>query len=245
VYTVTYKKPIIRRVLREGNRAGTLGSSNERVYSELREAIVTGQLEPGTRVVEVDVARRYDVSRTPVREALKRLLAERLLERHPRVGLIVRDAEEPELDEVFALREVLDGLASRLAANRISDEELIKLALIHGRFGEAVAAERAEQCAAINIAFHDAIYAAAANRVLTAISRDLRDFVRQFSAGAAYFSDSQRMADVVHEHAAILAALQARNPADAEAAARYHIRTSRGKMPRRPAPASSGAPPSA
>src|SRR5262245_902855 len=104
--------------------------SSERVYRALRDRIVEGTLPPGTRLTEMDLAQQFDSSRTPVREALKRLSAEGLVSTDPARGLIVRDLDAAEAEEIFVIREVIDGLAGRLAAPRVSDDDLTKLRVL-------------------------------------------------------------------------------------------------------------------
>jgi DNA-binding GntR family transcriptional regulator len=203
--------------------------SSERVYRDLKDAILANELPPNTRLVEVQVANELGVSRTPVREALKRLLAEGFVARDPLGGLIVRDAAPGEVDEAYPVREVLDGLASRLAARRITPEELIKLRVIHKRMCDAVEQGNLGQVVTINIAFHEAIYEIAGNRRLVALGRELREFVRRFSE-AAYIASPERMSEVVKEHEAVLATLEGSDPDAAEAAARQHLRAARAHM---------------
>ena len=200
-------------------------SSSERVYRELRERIASGTLAPGTRLVEMQVASDLGVSRTPVREALKRLLAEGFVSRAEFGGLIAYTPAPGEVDEAYPLREVLDGLAARLAAYRLSPEEQIKLEVIHKAFAEAVRKKRMDDAMTANIAFHDAIYEASRNRRLIGMAQELSEFVRRFST-AAYASSAERAREIVHEHAAILEALENQDPDAAEAAARLHMRQS-------------------
>jgi DNA-binding GntR family transcriptional regulator len=203
-------------------RTGNI-SSSERVYREIREAIVAGRLAPGDRVVELQVAGQLGVSRTPVREALKRLLAENFVSRDPVGGLVVHSPSPGEVEEAFPVREVLDGLASRLAAYRLSSEEQIKLRVIHEAFCEAVEANRTDDVVMANIAFHEALYEASGNRRLKLMGLELRDFVQRFS-GQAYATSSARAREVVREHEAILEAVVSHDPDGAEAAARRHLR---------------------
>jgi DNA-binding GntR family transcriptional regulator len=203
-------------------RGGNI-SSSERVYRAIREAIVAGRMAPGDRVVELQVAGQLGVSRTPVREALKRLLAENFVSRDPVGALVVHAPSPGEIEEAFPVREVLDGLASRLAAYRLSNEEQIKLRVIHEAFCEAVEANLTEDVVTANIAFHEALYEASGNRRLQVMGRDLRDFVQRFSS-EAYAASHARAQEVVREHEAILDAVVSHDPDRAEMAARKHLR---------------------
>jgi DNA-binding GntR family transcriptional regulator len=196
--------------------------SSERVYRELKKQILSGDFAPGTRLVEVQVAEQLGVSRTPVREALKRLLAEEYVSRDLLGGLVVHAVTQNEVEEAYFIRGGLDGLAAHLAAYRISPDELTKLRVIHKTMADAIKAGRTEEAVAANIAFHDAIYDIAGNRRLTDMARGLRDFVRRFSA-EAFVAVQDRTTEVLNEHAEILTALEANDPEAAEAAARRHL----------------------
>ena len=188
-------------------------------------------LAPNTRLVEVQVASELGVSRTPVREALKRLLAEGFVSRDPLGGLVVHAASPGDVDEAYPVREVLDGLAARLAAQRITPEDLIKLRLIHETMVEALQDSRRDDAVTTNIAFHDAIYEITGNRRLIALGRELREFVRRFSA-EAYVGSPERALEVIKEHENILSAIERNEPDEAEEAARRHLRAARAHMAR-------------
>jgi DNA-binding GntR family transcriptional regulator len=222
------------RSSRSGTRAGWPRDgvpSSERVYMQLRKAILMNELPPNTRLVEVQVAGELGVSRTPVREALKRLLAEGFVSRDPLGGLVVHAASPGDVDEAYPVREVLDGMAARLAAQRITPEDLIKLKVIHETMMAAMREDREEKAVLTNIAFHEAIYEISGNRRLLGLGRDLTEFVRRFSS-EAYYDSPERRVEVVAEHAAILEAIEANDPDGAEDAARRHLRAARAHMAR-------------
>src|SRR5262245_40721167 len=103
------------------------GSSAEVVYRTLRERIIEGLLPPGSWLVEAELAAQFRVSRTPVREALRRLIAERLAAHDAFRGTIVRLVDPREATEISEMREVHEGLAARLAASRATEEQLNEL----------------------------------------------------------------------------------------------------------------------
>jgi DNA-binding GntR family transcriptional regulator len=188
----------------------------------MKEAIISGELAPGARLVEVQVAEQLGVSRTPVREALKRLLSEEYVSRDRLGGLVVHPVTQHEVEEAYFIRGGMDGLAAHLAAYRISPDELNRVRVIHKTMGDAVREGRTEEAAAANIAFHDAIYDIAGNRRLKDMACGLRDFVRRFST-EAFVALPDRPKQVLKEHGDILAALEANDPEAAEAAARRHL----------------------
>jgi DNA-binding GntR family transcriptional regulator len=209
---------------RGGRSSGTWSDglpSSERVYQQLRQMILSGEMPPGTRLVEIHLGEQFGVSRTPVREALKRLTAEKLVCGDPVRGLVVHAPQPYEVSQVYLVREALESLAGRLAAQRITDDELRQLRVILQSMRDAVAKERTDLVVSANIAFHDVIYRAAGNDTLFRLAKDLSDFVRRFSAEA--FANPDRASVVVQEHERILVALEAHDPDGAAAAASAHL----------------------
>jgi len=195
------------------------------VYRALRDQILTGALVPLTRLVELQVAQQFAVSRTPVREALKRLIAEGLVVGDSLRGMVVRDVDPAEVEDIYIIREVLDGLAARLAASRASESDLTRLHLLMELMDESAAAQRWEAVVQINIKFHEVLYTAAGNERLTLIGRSLQDAVRRYSPRA--LSDPDRVAAVLKEHAEIVRAIEARQLEAAEVSARSHLAAAR------------------
>lgn len=222
--------PIVTRQRATGPASSTNGpaeglSSSELVYRKLREDIISGRLAPGTRLVELNIAADFGVSRTPVREALKRLTAEKLVLSDPSRGVIVHAPDASEIEDVFVVREALDALAARLAAHRITPSELARLRVIVDAMREAIRSGRREQVVVANQRFHDVIYAAAGNDMLARVASDLRDFVRRFTT--LPFASPDRVEHVLAEHEAILEALAAHDPEAAETASRRHLEAAR------------------
>ena len=199
--------------------------SSERVYQALKHRILAGMLEPGSRLVELQLATEFAVSRTPVREALKRLTAEGLITVDPVRGIVVSDVDARELEEIFVVREVLDGLAARLAAGRVSSTDLTKLHLLMDMMRDAVRTGQWEGMVQANIKFHDVLHQAAGNERLRHLTRNLLDFVRRFSNEA--FASQERSAAVLAEHEEIIKAMEARDPDLAETVARRHVESAR------------------
>jgi DNA-binding GntR family transcriptional regulator len=199
--------------------------SSELVYRRLKDQIITGDLAPGSRLIELSIAADFGVSRTPVREALKRLAAENLVLADPARGMIVHAPDAGEIEDVFVVREALDGLAARLAAHRITPSELSRLRLIVDTMRQAIQSDRREQIVVANQRFHDVIYSAAGNAMLARVASDLRDFVRRFST--LPFASPDRVVHVLAEHEAILDALEAHDPEAAQAASNGHLEAAR------------------
>ncbi len=199
--------------------------SSEFVYRSLKEQIISGALAPDVRLIELAIAAEFSVSRTPVREALKRLAVENLVLADPARGMVVHAPDAREIEDVFIVREALDALAARLAAYRITPSELGRLRVVVDSMEEAIAGGRREQVVVANTHFHDVIYAAAGNEMLERLGRDLREFVRRFTT--LPFASPERVNHVLAEHRAIVAALEAHDPEAAEAASRSHLAAAR------------------
>ena len=221
--------PLLPRARARAIEADGLPSS-ERAYRGMREQILAGILPPGTRLVELQLAAQFNVSRTPVREALKRLTAEGLVATNPLSGLVVREVNGNEVEDIYAIREALDGLAARLAAERATDADLARLRLLMELMGESARTEHWQSLVQLNIKFHEVLYAAARNERLAAIGRSLQDGIQRFSS--MVFSDVERVAAVLLEHEQVVRALESHDPEAAEVAARRHLSAARRNLSR-------------
>lgn len=196
-----------------------LVSRAEYMYHTIRELIREGELHPGQRIIEVDIASRFGVSRTPVRDALQRLISEGLVSVGARRGLVVTELEPQQILELYALREVLEGFAARLAARHSSDSEIQTLRQLVRR---EAAQEDPADLALTNRLFHQAIYSAARNRYLLASLNGLRDSLALLRSTT--FSAPGRPATALEEHTRIVDAIERRDGTAAEELARGHIR---------------------
>lgn len=195
-------------------------SRGEYVYRALCDAIQTGQIKQGTRVREEDIAKLLGVSRTPVREALFRLQTRGLLDMAPGRGLVVVEITRQKLVELYAMRELLEGGAARMAAQHASPSEVETLQYLLGEFQKA--GDNAPRLAAINRQFHAAIYDATHNRHMLTALADLTDALALLQNTT--FSVPTRPKLGLKEHRAIVNAIAQKNPDQAEQAARDHIR---------------------
>ncbi|HLT59280.1 MAG: GntR family transcriptional regulator [Limnochordales bacterium] len=191
------------------------------VYEMVREWIAAGQLRPGERLSEEDLARRAGVSRTPVREALKRLEAEGFVQVIPYRGVVVAEPSADEVADLCVVRDALEALAARLAAQSATDLELAALEEINDEFEAAVARGDMQAMVDANLAFHEAIWRASRNRFLTQQLRQLRDRILSRQSTTLTIADRRQAA--VHEHRLILQALKDRDPDRAAAAACRHF----------------------
>jgi len=206
-------------------RVGRLGS-RVRVLDALREAVILGQLEPGTPLSELALAERYGVSRTPIREALKQLQIEGLVEIVPRVGTFVRRPSRREVVELFELKEVLEGMGARLLAGRGRVRELD---LLEENLDESVAAAEsgdATRYAQLVHEFHQLIMIGADSSRLLAHYQTLMNQLAYHRLVVASLGRSGRLSASVSEHAAVLGHIRDKDGFGAEFAMRDHVRAS-------------------
>ncbi|MFO1086902.1 MAG: GntR family transcriptional regulator [Reyranellaceae bacterium] len=203
----------------EDGRPAARGRSDW-AYERLHEAIREGALEPGRRIMETEVSAWLRISRTPVREALHRLLGEGLLEHAANGGLQVTLYDLRAIGEFYATRERLEGAAAALAAEHADSTEQRILSAMLDAMRALPADPRAH--ARENQAFHEQIYRAAHNRFLLKSLRALLNFVPLL--GRTTYHAPDRTAEAEREHTEIVEAILARDPRRAEEAARAHIR---------------------
>lgn len=203
-------------------------TSAERVYVHIKDAILNGRFDGGTRLPEDMIASEIGVSRTPVRDALRRLQSEGLIEIAPNFGARVASWTEAELGEITQMRVMLEGFACTLAASKITANQLTLLSSYCDEMAEAAkggANADLDQISRTNLGFHRVIAEAADNSRLTAAVEPLWHFpvvIRKF----ALFSPS-RIERSVNHHYEILAALREGDAEWAGAVMRAHIHSAR------------------
>lgn len=195
-------------------------SRGEAAYLQLKEAIQSGSLAPGTRVREVEIAERFGISRTPAREAIHRLESKGLISIVPHQGAVIASLDHQQTMELYDLREILEGSAAAFAARHASAAEIEELAELVA--SEPPLADDPDRLAELNRVFHAALYGAAHNRFLERALLGLRDSMALL--GGTSLRVAGRYDSAHAEHEAIIEALNARDEARAESAARTHIR---------------------
>ncbi len=193
----------------------------QQVADQLRAMIQTGELEAGEWVDEVRLTNDLGISRTPLREALKVLVAEGLLRLEPRRGCFVNQLSARDLDEIFPLMAMLEGRCAYEAACKVTDEDLARLEPLHQRLREHALQGDIDQYYVSNALIHEAVQALADNRWLS----DLIDNLRKLLSLSRHKSLAWpgRVHESCAEHLAIFAALKARDPDGAEALTRKHL----------------------
>jgi DNA-binding GntR family transcriptional regulator len=203
----------------------------DRIVERLERAIMNGDLAPGSKLSEQALAKRFGVSRGPLREAIRRLEGRKLIERKAHIGARVAALSEKKLMDIFSVREALEGLACRLAAERITDEEIADLKRLveeHGHHSDVQAGSSYYQ-EPERRDFHFHIVRASRNDWLfDLLCGDLYDLLRVYRYQSSTAPGRARHA--YEEHRAIVSALAARDADAAEALMRDHIRKGRAKL---------------
>lgn len=195
--------------------------SSDAVYATLREAILSGILPPGTRLAEESLAARFEVSRTPVREAVLRLEAEYLAERVARRGLVVATITPAEVLDLYVVRQAVDSHAAYLAAATASPPDVLRIRWIHERMAAAAEAGDMESMVRLNLEFHESICVAAGSPLLLRFMREVHNRVRRFPTST--FQQPGRAADALREHDEMIKAIEAHDPARAHDLAHAHM----------------------
>ncbi len=197
------------------------GSTVDTAYWTIRDAIRSGVIAPGERLIELDLAAALEMSRTPIREALHRLEVERLVENAPRRGLIVPVITIDDLVEIFEIREVLEGLAARRAAQRMSDAERQALEATVVQMEQAQATDDLTSLSAASAQFHRLLRSGSKHARLPALIALLNDSQRPL---LAHEMAPERAGAAIAEHRAIMEAIVSNDAPLAERLAREHAR---------------------
>lgn len=193
----------------------------QEVYDALRRAIVNGELPPGIRVVETELATRLGISRTPIREAFRKLEAEGFLSKGPGSSLVVSEMSLEDMEETFRIRAVLEGFAARLAAERAVPGEVEKLEEILRRTEGLVGAEAPEQLLEWNTRFHDGLNALSGSAQLQQLLQSIHDKILRYRRITLDIGPARKR--WLEEHRAILRAIRDRDPDRAERLTVEHV----------------------
>jgi DNA-binding GntR family transcriptional regulator len=188
-------------------------SLHEDVLSQLRGHIVEGHLDPGARIPERELCEKFGISRTPLREALKVLAAEGLVELLPNRGARVRQFTEADIRSLFEVLSGLDFVAGRLACERITDDAIASIERLHLDMYTHYLRHELADYFRLNQGIHQAIVDAAANPVLSANYANLNAVVRRLRY-SANLASRDRLSDAMREHEAIIDALRRRDGAE-------------------------------
>lgn len=194
---------------------------HDELVARLRDLIIEGELAPGARVAERNLCERFGVSRTPLREALKVLASEGLLDLLPNRGAIVAHLTPADLDEMFPVMGALEALAGELACSRITDEQIAEIRALHYQMVLHYTRKELPQYFRLNQRIHELIMDAAGNATLTRMYLGLAGRIRR----ARYVANMSkaRWDQAVEEHEAILLALSHRDAARLSRILKQHL----------------------
>ncbi|MDF3608116.1 GntR family transcriptional regulator [Paracoccus sp. DMF-8] len=213
-----------------------LGTLHTELLPQLRDYVVEGPLADGARIPERELCEMFGVSRTPLREALKVLASEGLIELLPNRGARIRALTPAEVGELFDLMGGMEALAGRLACERISDEEFDKIEKTHGEmYFHFLRGERPGYFAC-NQRIHEQIFASAGNFALSSMARTLQGRLRRVRYGANVDEHGERWSEAVREHELILDALRRRAGEELAGLLFQHLRSTKDAVLRKLAP---------
>lgn len=196
-------------------------SLHDQVAERLRSQIFERQLAPGELIDEVALAERWQISRTPLREALKVMIAEGLVEPVPRRGCRVIEMTATDADELFPIMAMLEGRCAFEATQHASDADLRELQRLHDELERTAAAHEVDGYYRANHDFHSYVQRLAGNRWLDRVTADLRKFVRMLRGRQLTLPG--RIDASINEHRVLLAAMLARDATRAERAMHDHL----------------------
>ncbi len=211
----------------------------DHIAATLTGRMLRGELGPGERLRQESIATEFGVSRTPVREALRKLEASSLVRLEPHRGAVVRGPTAREIREAYVVRAELEGLAAELAAQRVREEELQRLresvTLFRESVGDLIERRRRDGTARTsadiarwtdaNDGFHQGIQDAAGNERLKAVLFDLHLSFPRNLTGVVLGQSTRLLQENVEQHAGILEAIEARDPAEARRRMVEHVRS--------------------
>ena len=192
------------------------------VFNTLRQAILTGELKPGERLLEIHLADKLGVSRTPVREAIRQLEQEGLVVMMPRKGAQVAHITEKSMSDVLEIRLALDEFAAELACQRITDSEINDLTDACANFEKAVSDGDIRGITTADVDFHDIIFKACRNPRLSQIVNNLAEQMYRYRF--EYIKDASGWQSLITEHRMITDAIVKRDVEMAKSAIHVHIK---------------------
>ncbi|PLR78518.1 hypothetical protein CU633_04630 [Bacillus sp. V3-13] len=185
-------------------------SLSDQVWNLLKDSIIKGELKPGDRILELEVAKTYNVSQAPVREALSRLKKEGFVIHYPHKGTFVSNFSQKDINEIYSFREVVEPLAIKRAIQYIQDHDLVKLNGLYQQMLKAGESNNLEELNQIDIAFHTYIYKLADHEFMYKVWEDLSSASNRiwYLTNQIYFD---KLDEVAKLHEPILQALYERN----------------------------------
>lgn len=178
------------------------------VFHTLRQAILRGELKPGERLMEIQLANKLGVSRTPIREAIRKLELEGLVLMIPRRGAEVAEITEQSLRDVLEVREALEELSVKLACEHVTKDQIAEMKEAAAAFKESLKGDDVTRIAEADVAFHDVINMATANQKLIQILNNLREQMYRYRV--EYLKKREFYDQLVEEHEMLIQAVENR-----------------------------------
>lgn len=191
------------------------------VFNTLREAILKGELEPGERLMEIALAQKLGVSRTPIREAIRKLELEGLVVMAPRKGAEVAEITLKDLRDVLEVRKNLEELAVELACKKATEADIEEMKAAHEEFIKTLSQKDLTVIAEADVKFHDVIYKITGNKRLIQILNNLREQMYRYRL--EYIKDEKKRMIVTDEHLQIIEAIEGKNVDSAKNYIQVHI----------------------
>jgi len=226
VYIIQYPPPLRVTAPQRPERVRTMARFrvqplHEHVAHWIREMIRKGDLNKGDRIIEKDLCASFGISRTPLREALRCLTSEGLIRIVPHRGAYVAEPSMDEIREMFEVMKLLEGNCAAMAAEKISESDLVKLEKLHEKLEKHYKANQHEKYLDVNQKFHTMLQEMAGNKVLNDVVNGLRQKIVLYRYRQLYQAD--RFEASIREHRAIMDALRRRDPAASESLMREHL----------------------
>ncbi|MBN2984093.1 GntR family transcriptional regulator [Cohnella algarum] len=198
----------------------SMHSISEHIYLWLKQGILAGELQPGTRLIVLDIARKFRVSQAPVREALERLKQEGLINGVPNKGSVVSDITSKEIRDLFVLREIIEGFAVRETMPRMTDGDYAFLERTVSGMDDANKMRDTLRILELDMEFHGFFYRRCDNQAILGLWNDMRTKIMRFMAISNRYYTTDGLADW---HRLLIDALKSGNPETAEKAFVEHM----------------------
>ncbi len=200
-------------------------SLTTKIFNILREDILNGRYKEGEKLVEIKLAEELGVSRTPVREALKQLELDGIVGNIPNRGVTVLGISKQDIEDIYEIRTAIEGIATRWAVERITNEELRTLKEIFELMEFYTSKQDIEKFGELNTKFHETIYCATKSRYLEQVLKDFQYYMKKMRRKSLQVKG--RIQKSLNEHKAILDAFIARDQDAAEKALAIHVSNSK------------------
>lgn len=191
------------------------------VFNTLRQAILKGDMEPGERLMEIKLASKLGVSRTPIREAIRKLELEGLVNMIPRKGAVVASISEKDMRDVLEVRITLEELAVSLAVENMSADDLAELKKAGKAFEEAVISKDIVEIVEADVVFHDIVYNCTGNNRLIQLISNLREQMYRYRL--EYIKDARTHSILISEHNDLVVCFEKKDVEAAKKTIREHI----------------------